>query len=509
MAGRRPRYKENREERRARLKLERIRQRRRTIAGAIGLVLLLVLLIGYFTVYRTVQKAAGDTILSGISIDGIDVSGMTEEEAQAAVKSRVTSAPEAVLTLKAGSNETEVQLKELKLQTDSISELVEKAMAYGHDGGLFEKYKQIKSLKKGTKEYYGTYSIDRGTARTFLSENAVAEEDRAQEAQIVHKSGKNFEITEGKEGISLDMEASLEAIETYLNTKWDCQDGEVALVTKKESPNVTAADLETIQDTLGTYSTEYSTALARAENIANGSGKLDGTVLMPGEEISVEEKLSPLTEDNGYVEATAYSSGKVVPSVAGGICQISSTLYNAVLLAELSVTERYPHSMTVDYVEPSMDAAIAEGTKDFRFKNNLSTPIYIECTTGGGIIRTTIYGKETRDANREVSYESEVISTTEPGIEYVTSSDYTLGSMQTTSYGEEGVTARLWKVVKVDGKQESREEVNSSNYAVSNRTITVGTKSESQTAVNIIKDAVATQNLDTINAAIPRARAAQ
>lgn len=475
----------------------------------IGVVALIILLCGYFTVYRTVHKAAGDTILNGISIDGIDVSGMTEEEAMAAVKSRVASAPEAVLTLKAGNNKTEIQLKQLKLQTDSTEKLVEKAMAFGHEGGLFAKYRQIKSLKKEKKEYYGTYSIDRGTTRSILSEKAVAGEDRAQDAEIVHKTGKDFEITDGKEGISLNMEASLEAIESYLNTKWDCQDGEVSLVTEKESPRVTAADLQSIQDKLGTYTTEYSTALARATNVAIGAGKIDGVVLMPGEEISIEEKLSPLTEENGYVEATAYASGKVVPSIAGGICQVSSTLYNAVLLAELTVTERYPHSMTVDYVEPSMDAAIAEGTKDFKFKNSLDTPIYIECTTGGGTITASIYGKETRDPNREVSYESEIVSTTEPGVVYETSSDYALGSIQTTSYGEEGKTARLWKIVKVNGKQESREEVNTSNYAVSNQTITVGTKSDSQTAVNIIKDAVATQNQATINAAIPRARAAQ
>lgn len=510
MAGRRSIFNdENREERRARLREERIRQRRRTIIIGIAAVVFVILFGTFFTVYRTVGKVSEDTILNGISIDGIDVSGMTEEEAKAAIKSRVTSAPEAVLTMKAGKHSIDIKLKELKLQSDSTEELVDKAMAYGHEGGLFSKYKEIKSLKKEKKEYYGTYWLDRGVAKTVLTDKAVSPEDRAKDATIVHKTGKIFEITDGQEGITLDVEASLEAIESFLNTKWDCQDGTVTLVTSKESPRVTAADLETIQDTLGTYSTQFSTALARATNVANGAGKIDGTVLMPGEEISVEQKLSPLTEDNGYVEATAYASGKVVPSVAGGICQVSSTLYNAVLLAELTVTERYPHSMTVDYVEPSMDAAIAEGTKDFKFKNNYKTPIYIECTAGGGIMRATIYGKETRDANREVTYENEILSTTEPGLVYETSNDYALGSMQTTSYGEAGKTAQLWKIVTVDGKQESREEVNTSNYAVHNRTVTVGTKTDSAAAASIIRDAVATQNQATINAAISRARAAQ
>lgn len=508
MAGKKRKRKETREERILRIKRERIRQRRRLIAGAIGLVVLIVGIAGFTTVFRTVQKAEGDTILENVWIDGIDVSGMTEEEAAAAVKSRTASAPERTLTLTAGKKKTEVKLKKLGIQTDSIDGLVEKALGFGRTGGVFEKYKQIKSLQDGKKEYYGTYTINRGMTREFLRENAIAEDARAQDAKIVRK-GDGFKITKASEGIFLNMEASLEAIESFLNTKWDCQDGKVALVTEKEEPKVTAKDLESIQDVLGTYTTTYSTALVRATNIANGAGLIDGTVLLPGEEISVEEKLSPLTAENGYVEATAYSSGKVVPSMAGGICQVSTTLYNAVLLAELKVTERYPHSMLVEYAEPAGDAAVSEGRKDFKFKNNLDTPVYIECTTGGGEITATIYGKETRDKNREVSFESEVISTADPGVEYDTSSDYALGSMQTTSYGMQGKTAKLWKIVTVNGKEKSREEVNTSNYAVSNRTITIGTKSDSSTAVNIIRDAVATQDLNTIKAAIVRARAAE
>jgi vancomycin resistance protein YoaR len=500
--------RESRDERVLRIKKERVRQRRRLIGGTIGLIVLVICAVSFTTVFRTVRSAEGDTILDHVWIDGVDVSGMTEEEATAAVTSRTSSVSERTLTLTAGKTKTEVKLSELGIQVDSVDNLVTKAMAYGHKGGIFEKYKQIKSLKKGKKEYYGTYTINRGTTRQYLKDNAVEESARAQDATITHK-GSGFEVTEAKEGISLDMEASLEAIESFLNTKWDCQDGEVTLVTTREKPEVTAEDLESIQDVLGTWTTTYSTALPRATNVANGAGLIDGTILMPGEEISVEGKLSPLTAENGYVEATAYASGKVVPSMAGGICQVSTTLYNAVLLAELKVTERYPHSMLVDYADPAADAAISEGSKDFKFKNNLDTPIYIECTTGGGEITATIYGKETRDANRKVSYESEVISTSDPGVEYEASADYALGSMQTTSYGSQGKTAKLWKIVTVDGKEQSREEVNTSNYAVKNQIITVGCKTDSATARNIIRDAVATQNADTIRAAISRARAAE
>ena len=108
-------------------------------------------------------------------------------------------------------------------------------------------------------------------------------------------------------------------------------------------------------------------------------------------------------------------NGKVVDSLGGGICQVSTTLYNAVLLSELEVTERHNHSMIIAYVKPSMDAAIAESAgKDFRFVNRWENPVYIEGVTEGKQITFTIYGVEQRDPSHVVRYESETLSTTHP-----------------------------------------------------------------------------------------------
>lgn len=122
---------------------------------------------------------------------------------------------------------------------------------------------------------------------------------------------------------------------------------------------------------------------SQSDECKNGTSKLNGKVLYPGEEISVCDNMVPFTEENGYEPAASYANGAVVESFGGGICQVSTTLYQAVLQAELEVTERHNHSMIVKYVEPSMDAAIAEGAKDFRFVNNTEAPIYIEGYTYG------------------------------------------------------------------------------------------------------------------------------
>ena len=159
----------------------------------------------------------------------------------------------------------------------------------------------------------------------------------------------------------------MELIETYLNEKWQAgEKGTVELAVTVDEPDVTREQLEQIQSKLGTYSTTFARGTNRGKNVENATGRINGIVLLPGEEMSASEAMGPTTAENGYYEAGSYLNGETVQSFGGGVCQVSSTLYNAVILAELDVTERWAHSMTVGYVEASMDAAIAEGYKDLR-----------------------------------------------------------------------------------------------------------------------------------------------
>lgn len=161
--------------------------------------------------------------------------------------------------------------------------------------------------------------------------------------------------------------------------------------------------------------------------------------------------VSPFTQENGYELAGSYQNGTVVESFGGGICQVATTLYNAVIRAELEITMRFNHSMLVHYVEPSMDAAIAGNYKDLKFKNNLDAPVYIEGYCSGGIIYFNVYGKETRPSNREISFESETVSKTDPKVQFTMDASLTAGSVSVTQSGQSGCIAQLWKIVKVDG----------------------------------------------------------
>ena len=175
---------------------------------------------------------------------------------------------------------------------------------------------------------------------------------------------------------------------------------------------------------------------------------------------------------------------------------------------KLEIVERYPHSMMVSYVEPSKDAAIAGDYKDLVFKNNYETPIYIEGKIDdANQLTVTIYGKETRDANREVKYESETISTTEYGTVYEADSGSSIGSMQGGGSPHTGKEARLWKVVYENGKEVSRDNINYSKYNKSDYIIKVGTASSVSQASSIVANAIATQDEGKIRQAINEAQA--
>ena len=236
-------------------------------------------------------------------------------------------------------------------------------------------------------------------------------------------------------------------------------------------------------------------------NVSNGCSLINGTLLYPGDVFSVYETVSPFDAEHGYALAGSYENGTVVETYGGGICQVSTTLYNAVIRAELKITERYAHSMIVNYVKPSMDAAIAGTIKDLKFENNTDAPIYIEGVTGGGVITFTVYGEETRSPNREVIFESEIVSENNPSTQIQGSASYNVGYVSVQQSAHVGKVARLWKIVKENGEEKSREEFNNSNYRASPKIIVVGTNTSSAEARAYIQNAIASQNEGAIYAA--------
>ena len=261
----------------------------------------------------------------------------------------------------------------------------------------------------------------------------------------------------------------------------------------------TKEELSKIKDVLGTFSTDFSTSKAgRAANVKNARSLINGHIVYPGEQFSVYSAISPITEDNGYELAGAYENGQVVESVGGGVCQVSTTLYNAIIRAELEVVQRFNHSMIVSYVDPSDDAAIAGTYKDFKFKNNLDNPIYIEGYCSGGIITFNVYGVEMRKEGREVSFHSETVSETEPEIQFNFDGSQPVGYYSVDQSPHKGIVARLWKTVKENGEVVSDEVFNNSNYKASPKIVTVGTAGASEEVLAAMQAAAGSQDESTV-----------
>ena len=482
--------------------------RRRRLKVLVGLVFacsVLVFSITYAVFHRYVSRFPDNKICKNVYIGMMDMSGMTEKEAKEALEKQKEADQELMVTIKVEDNKVEMPFKEVGLTYNGQDKLVKEAMDYGKKGNMWSRYFTLHKLEKEKYVLSESIAFDEALVTTFLNDQAVPLARHAVNATIT-KSAVGFDIEEEQKGETVDVEATAKKLKKHLNNNWDHKAFSVKAVLEEENPTVTAEDLGSIQDELGSFSTDAGGG-ERWKNLKTGVEKLNGTVLMPGQELSVHDVTAPYDAEHGYAPAGSYENGQVVETYGGGICQVSSTLYNAVLYAELEIVKRYPHSMLVAYVQPSRDAAIAGDTKDFVFKNNYETPIYIfgEIDSSNQL-RFVIYGKETREEGRTVEYEPEIISTEEPETTYKTNSEASLGSMQTTGSPHTGKVVRLWKIVKINGEQVSREEFNNSTYQKSDKVIEVGTKSDNAAASSLVANAVATQDKDKINAAIAQAK---
>ena len=431
------------------------------------------------------------TIEQGICIGNVDVGGMTESEAQTAVNEYVDSLLDTTFTLKGETGSIQMTAGDMGVTADTDT-AVQEAMAVGHAGSLINRYKTLQDLKKENLVLDMHLSVDKQATAQKIYATADDLAVGAVDNSLKRVNG-SFQFVEGKEGVEVDVVNSVYAINDFLAQGWDGTNNEIDLVTKTVKPRGDEEELMEVKDLLGSFTTNFASSSAgRAKNVTTGVSKVDGTILYPGDEFDLAKTVSPFTQENGYELAGSYSNGTVVESFGGGICQVSTTLYNAVIRAELEVTMRFNHSMLVHYVQPSMDAAIAGDYKDFKFKNNLDAPVYIEGYCSGGVIYFNIYGKETRDSNREVSFESETVSNVEPKVQFQLDAGLAAGTWRVTQSGSSGCIAQLWKIVKVDGKQQSREIFNKSSYQAQPQIITIGTKDATSETLAALKAAVAT-----------------
>ncbi len=271
----------------------------------------------------------------------------------------------------------------------------------------------------------------------------------------------------------VDLEISVEDAQNLVNAE-DKEEYSFDLKITKAQKTINDLGAEAFPYLISSFSTNYvASNVNRSTNLKIAAQKINGKVLLPGEEFSFNQVVGKRTVEEGYKDAQIYADGGVVDGLAGGICQISSTLYNAVLLANLQITERRNHSYTTSYLEAGKDATVVWGTIDFKFINSRSYPIKIESSVEGGVATFKIHG-----IKEETEYEVKILPVKTQSIPYTTSyiQDPTLapGQQVVSQAGHPGYKVTTYKELLLNGSVVSKEVITNDTYSPMRTIIRIG-----------------------------------
>lgn len=446
---------------------------------------------------KPVASASDTTIANGVHVEGVDLSGMTPEQAKEALRAKVDAMAATPVNLRLGDNVISSSLADMGYTCTNL-DIVDSLVPIGKSGNIVERYKEQKDLENNTLDYSLDFTVDFSRVQAFVQNCSVYNSDPVEGELLIGDDGYPY-VEGGTKGITLKVEESTEAVKNAIES-WTGGDITVDLSYDETSPKVSYETLSLVKDVLGTATTDYSASSSnRWVNVENGCSLINGTLLWPGDEFSVTEAVTPFSAENGYLPAPTYEENRTVDSYGGGICQVSTTLYNAALKAEMDITARSNHTMLVTYVEPSKDAAIAEGVMDMRFVNNTDAPIYIQGYCYGGQITFTIYGHETRPSNRTIEFESRTIATMDSG-GYSLYPDATqaVGYIAQTQSPHTGCQAQLWKHIYIDGVETDEVLVNESYYQSVGTIYSVGVMTTNASVQQALYAAIGSNNLEAV-----------
>lgn len=398
--------------------------------GLVGIVLLFFLT---FTAGNIVKCRSKGRIAPGIMVCGHDISGMTIEEAEAVLEGLL---PEFVVEMRCSiSPEHQAETENRILQESQMWEQqgdgnLSQLFVRGEELVLRVEESPIGILSEDTllavlaesnevklwewiyEGLTGTYFCERQVEPVFVWKEEVfgawitllaemAEQECA-EATVFLKNGK-LKTTESRNGYQLNREKAWKDAEQLMEEVTESlRKGPVERMVLRiyvdgteKSPSLSTEQAKACNTVVGEFTTSFAGAgEGRRQNIKAGAKHLHGKVILPGEEFSVAEALMPFTAENGYAAGGTYIGGQLAESIGGGVCQLSTTLYNALLHTRLEITERYPHSLPVGYVPLGQDAAIAGDYKDLKFKNITSSPVVVFCEIKDETVHILLYGAE-------------------------------------------------------------------------------------------------------------------
>ncbi len=376
------------EARRRKLRLQRIAL----------LVSVVLIVVGIFAIRLMLDLNVGDTFYANVYVDDLPLNGLTKEGAVEKLtlqnKARIDAAN---VTLVYGDQVWEIAAPDYSVSLD-VEAQVNAAWEVGRNGNIFERQNAIHALSEAPyrAETKISYNEDILGARLQEIKKRV---DLAPKDAVMHfdadSSSDRFTYEEERVGRSMNIENVKNQIFANLESG---AAGMVTIVPDTVEPTVTRTMLQQSSTEVSNASTSLEKSDDdRDHNVALALSHFDGFIVKPGEEISFNDVVGDRTAEMGYRPAPEINRGELVEGVGGGICQASTTLYNALVKADLEILERHEHSRRVGYVAVGKDAAVDYGTKDFRFRNNKDYPIYIVTSASNDSCRVRIYGKPLPD----------------------------------------------------------------------------------------------------------------
>ncbi len=334
-------------------------------------------LISIFGGLVSVAAPRGETIFPGVFISGTEVSNLTKEQAIKLLEQKITGHLNARdIALRYGEREWLLSSNQLGVRFD-VPATVEKALAVGRQHNLLRNSLEIFQVRYQKPDLPLEYTVDESQLNRIVAKIAGEINTPPRNASVGMDSG-NLKILPEVVGKSCDLAANTARIKPALGK---IRIAPITLEVSETPPQVTAADLKEIRESIGLGVTAFTRAdPERVKNILLAVKTLDGIITRPGEVFSFNHIVGPRVKEKGYHEAPLIIEGRLSRGSGGGVCQVATTLYQAVLYSGLRVKERYAHTAPLEYVALGQDAAVAYGKLDLKFENNTRYPLYISAS---------------------------------------------------------------------------------------------------------------------------------
>ena len=413
-----------------------------------------------------------DKVYPGVMMMGVDLSGLTRAEAKAKIGTEVLQ------KLKSTSIDILVKDKTYKLSYSSLNitlgvdSVLEEAMSIGKNLDFEAKVERISSAV--VEDLAVGFTPDEAKITELVGGIAKEVNQEAKDA-TVKRDGSTFTVTEHADGLVLD-EAKLIA-DISNKIKDNSVDKTLSADIVVSHPKVTSSDLQKINGQLSSYTTYYGTSIpGRKFNVALAASRINGDVIMPGETYSFLGGVGTVSLATGFKEAGVFVGNKVESGVGGGLCQVSSTLYEAALHGNVGIASRTNHSMVVAYLAPGMDAAVYAPSLDLKLTNNYSSPIYIYAYGADGKLTIAFYGNTADMGGKTYKVYSETLSVIQPSV--ITKQDSTMlvGTQEIEQKPVIGYKSKTYRQTIQNGTVIKTEVISQDSYKKVDKIVKVGTK---------------------------------